>query len=94
MGDFNVAIGETVQGVEGSHGLGWKPNDNMDRLVSFTTSNGMCITNTLFPHNRIHQTTWYPLIRVLNQVSRIICPGTTQVKTISLRHTCVQRSGH
>ena len=58
MGDFNAAIGETVQGVVGSHELGRKTNDNGERLVSFATSNGMCITNTLFPHKRIHQTTW------------------------------------
>ena len=33
---------------------------NGERLVSFATSNGICITNTLFPHKRIHQTMWYP----------------------------------
>ena len=59
MGNFNAAIGESVQGVVGPQGLGRKTNDNRERLVSLATSNGMCITNTLFPHKRIHQTTWY-----------------------------------
>ena len=60
LGDFNAAVGETVQGVVRLHRLGRKTNDNVERLVSFATSNGMCIANTLFPHKSIHQTTWYP----------------------------------
>ena len=47
MGDFNAAIGETVQGVVGPHGLWRLTTNNGERLVSFATSNGMCVTNTL-----------------------------------------------
>ena len=60
MGDFNAAISESVQGVVGPHGLSRQTNDNGERLVSFACANGMCITNTLFPHKHIHQATWYP----------------------------------
>ena len=60
MGDFNAAIGETVQGVVGCHGLARRTSDNGKRLVAFASMHGLCITNTLFPHKQIHQATWYP----------------------------------
>ena len=50
MGEFNVTISETVQGVVGSHGLGRKATNNVERLVSFASTNGLCIMNTLFSH--------------------------------------------
>ena len=31
----------------------------MERLVSFASSNDLTITNSLFPHKRIHQASWY-----------------------------------
>ena len=60
MGDFNAAIGESVQGVVRCHGLAKRTSDNGKRLVSFASMHGLCITNTLFPHKQIHQATWYP----------------------------------
>ena len=60
MGDFNAAISESVQGVVGPHGLSRPTNDNGERLMSFASANGMCITNTLFPYKHINQATWYP----------------------------------
>ena len=60
MGDFNAAISDSVQGVTGPHGLSRRTNDNGDRLVSFTSSNDLTITSTLFPHKCIHQASWYP----------------------------------
>ena len=60
MGDFNAAISDSVQGVTGPHGLSRRTIDNGDRLVSFASSNDLTITNTLFPHKRIHQASWYP----------------------------------
>ena len=60
MGDFNAAIGKSVPGVVGNHLLGGQTSDNGERLVSFASVNGLCITNTFFPHKQIHQATWYP----------------------------------
>ena len=60
MEDFNAAIRDSVQGEVGPHGLSRKTNDNGERLVSFASSNDLTITNTLFPHKRIHQSSWYP----------------------------------
>ena len=44
----------------GPHGLSRKTNDNGERLASFASSNDLTITNTLFPHKYIHQSSWYP----------------------------------
>ena len=60
MGDFNAAIGKSVPGVVGNHLIGGQTSDNGERLVSFASVNGLCITNTFFPHKQIHQATWYP----------------------------------
>ena len=60
IGDFNATLGETVQGVVGPHGLGRQTSDNGKRLVAFASANGLCITNTIFPHKQIHRATWYP----------------------------------
>lgn len=60
MGDFNLAIDETVQGVVGPHGLGRRTNHNWDRLVSFATNNGMRIANIL-PLQAHPPTTWHLL---------------------------------
>ena len=62
MGDFNAAIGESVQGVVGDHLLGGQTSDNWERLVSFASVNELCITNTFFPPKQIPQATWYPLM--------------------------------
>ena len=37
MGDFNAAIGESVQGVVGCHGLTKSTSDNGKRLMSFAS---------------------------------------------------------
>ena len=60
MGAFDTTLGETVQGVVGPHGLGRQTSNNGKRLVAFASANGLCITNTVFPHKQIHQATWYP----------------------------------
>ena len=60
MGDFNAAISDSVEGVVGPHGLCKKTNDNGERLVFFTSSNDLTITDSLFPHKLIHQASWYP----------------------------------
>ena len=60
MGDFIASIGESVDGVVGPHALGRRTSENGERLLSFATVRGMCVTNTVFPHKRIHQQSWYP----------------------------------
>ena len=44
----------------GPHGLAPGDSDNGERLVAFASAHDMTITNTMFPHKRIHQATWYP----------------------------------
>jgi hypothetical protein len=60
MGDFNATISESIRGVVGTHSLGKIVYDNGHRLVSFATTHGLCIVNTLFEHKHIHLATWYP----------------------------------
>ena len=62
IGDFSVRIGRQLNGngVVGPWGLAIESSDNVERLTAFAGANGMCITNTLFPHKKIHQATWYP----------------------------------
>ena len=60
MGDFNATIGESVKGVVGQHALGRRTSSNGEKLVSFASAHGMCVTNTVFPHKCIHQHSWYP----------------------------------
>ena len=60
MGDFNASVSERMKRVVGPHGLGRRTSDNGERLISFANANGMCISNTFFPHKRIHQASWYP----------------------------------
>ena len=57
MGDFNARIGRQLKGVVGSHSLASDNSDNGNRLVAFASAHDMTITNTMFPHRRIHQAT-------------------------------------
>ena len=71
MRHLKATIGESMQGVVGLHGLERQTSDSGRRLVTFADANGLCITNTIFPHKRIHQATWYPPDpRTRNQASR------------------------
>ena len=60
LGDFNATIGEEVLGVTGPYAQGQQSSDNGERLLSLTTTHGLCITNTMFQHKWIHQASWYP----------------------------------
>ena len=60
MGDLNAKVGsdnENYEEVMGKHGLG-EINDNGDRLLGFCTFNKMVIGGTVFPHKKIHKSTW------------------------------------
>ena len=60
LGDFNTRVGPniTASRLHGPHNTDEK-NKNETRLVDFCYNNGLEITNTLFPHKRIHQWTWH-----------------------------------
>ena len=47
MGDLNVTTGDSIY-VRCS--LERQTSDNGRRLVAFANANGLCITNTIFPH--------------------------------------------
>ncbi|KAK4467960.1 hypothetical protein MN116_000228 [Schistosoma mekongi] len=60
MGDFKPKVGVDNTGYEdimGQHGLGER-NDNGERFVNLCAFNKMIIGGTIFPHKRIHKTTW------------------------------------
>ncbi|XP_072036823.1 uncharacterized protein [Amphiura filiformis] len=61
MGDFNAKVGidwEPWNGVIGKFGIG-EANDRGEKLLSFCSSNSLCITNTLFKESKpSRQWTW------------------------------------
>ena len=60
MGDFNAKIGNDNTGNEdimGKHGVGEK-NDNGERFIEVCSLNQMVIGGSVFPHKKIHKTTW------------------------------------
>ena len=60
MGDANAKVGEDNRGHEGimgQHGLG-QMNENGERFAGFCAFNSLVIGGTIFPHRRIHKTTW------------------------------------
>ena len=50
MRDFDASVSERMKRVVEPHGLGRHTSDNGERLISFVTANGMCISNTFFSH--------------------------------------------
>ncbi|VDO83114.1 unnamed protein product [Schistosoma margrebowiei] len=60
MGDFNAKVGTDNTGYEdimGRHGLGER-NENGERFANLCAFNKLVIGGTIFPHKRIHKTTW------------------------------------
>ena len=74
MGDFNAKIGSNNTAYEeilGKQGLGDR-NENGDFFVDFCASTGMVIGGSIFPHKRIHKTTWTsPDLQTENQIDHI-----------------------
>ena len=71
MGDMNAKVGKDNRGFEhimGKHGTG-EANDNGERFLDFCALNNLVIGGTIFPHKRIHKTTWVsPDGRTENQI--------------------------
>ncbi|VDO87290.1 unnamed protein product [Schistosoma margrebowiei] len=60
MGDFNAKVGTDNTGYEdimGRQGLGER-NENGERFANLCAFNKPVIGGTIFPHKRIHKTTW------------------------------------
>ena len=59
-GDFNARVGQSTSrsSLHGKHNPHVR-NNNGRKLVDFCNYNNLAITNTLFPHKKIHQYTWH-----------------------------------
>ena len=73
MGDFNASVSERVRGVVGPYGLGRHTSDNGERLVSFTSANGMCIANTFFHTSTCIKHHGIPLTQGPSQALKTTC---------------------
>ncbi|VDP17428.1 unnamed protein product [Schistosoma margrebowiei] len=74
MGDFNVKVGTDNSGYEdimGRYGLGER-NENGGRFANLCAFNKLVIGGNIFPHKRIHKTTWTsPDNTTQNQIDHI-----------------------
>ena len=74
MGDFNAKIGSDNtgrEGVMGRQGEG-EMNSNGELFVEMCAFNSMVIGGSIFPHKRIHKTTWVsPDHNTENQINHI-----------------------
>ncbi|VDP53487.1 unnamed protein product [Schistosoma mattheei] len=74
MGDFNAKVGMDNSGYEdimGRHGLGER-NENGERFANLCAFNKLVIGGTVFPHKRIHKSTWTsPDHTTQNQIDHI-----------------------
>uniref|UniRef100_A0A183KJT2 Endo/exonuclease/phosphatase domain-containing protein n=1 Tax=Schistosoma curassoni TaxID=6186 RepID=A0A183KJT2_9TREM len=74
MGDLNVMVGMDNTGYEdimGRHGLRER-NENGERFANLSAFNKMIIGRTMFPHKRVHKTTWISPDHITeNQIDQI-----------------------
>lgn len=74
LGDLNAMCGKESQfqptiGKESSN----ISNDNGLRIISFASSKNMVISNTTFPHKKIHKRTWRSLDgKTINQIYHVL----------------------
>ncbi|VDO74918.1 unnamed protein product [Schistosoma margrebowiei] len=84
MGEFKAKVGTDNTGYEdimGRHGLGER-NENGERFANLCAFNKLVIGGTIFPHKRIHKTTWTsPDHTTQNQIDHI-CINKTFRRTI------------
>ena len=59
LGDFNARVSPAIKPTElhRAHNPN-KCNNNGERLLDFCKKHGLVITNTVFPHKKIHQWSW------------------------------------
>uniref|UniRef100_A0A452GGJ1 Endonuclease/exonuclease/phosphatase domain-containing protein n=1 Tax=Gopherus agassizii TaxID=38772 RepID=A0A452GGJ1_9SAUR len=74
MGDFNTKIGPDNTGYEqvmGTHALG-EMSENGERFVDLCALNNLVIGGSIFPHKRIHKSTWVsPAGMTENQIDHV-----------------------
>uniref|UniRef100_A0A8C4XXD4 Endonuclease/exonuclease/phosphatase domain-containing protein n=1 Tax=Gopherus evgoodei TaxID=1825980 RepID=A0A8C4XXD4_9SAUR len=74
MGDFNTKIGPDNTGykqVMGTHTLG-EMSENGERFVDLCALNNLVIEGSIFPHKRIHKSTWVsPAGTTENQIDHV-----------------------
>ncbi|KAJ8417554.1 hypothetical protein AAFF_G00223970 [Aldrovandia affinis] len=61
IGDFNAKLDSDRRGLHTTVGPHWSAsstNDNGERLLMLTSTNGLSIGNTFFKHKQIHKITW------------------------------------
>ena len=61
IGDFNEKLDSDRRGLNttvGPHRSASSTNDNRERLLMLTSTNGLSIGNTFFKHKQIHKKTW------------------------------------
>ncbi|KAJ8385212.1 hypothetical protein AAFF_G00191840 [Aldrovandia affinis] len=61
IGNFNAKLDSDRRGLHttvGPHGSASSTNDNGERLLMLTSTNGLSIGNTFFKHKQIHKVTW------------------------------------
>lgn len=79
MGELNAKIGNDNDGREmcmGKEGHG-EMNENGELFSDFCGFNGLVIGGSLFPHKKIHKTTWVsPDHRTENQIDHVCISST------------------
>ncbi|VDP21959.1 unnamed protein product [Schistosoma margrebowiei] len=84
MGDFNAKVGTDNTGYEDimrRQGLGER-TENGERFANLCVSDKLVIGGTIFPHKRIHKTTWTSLDHTTQNQIDHICINKTFRRTI------------
>ena len=75
LGDFKAKLGREniFKPTTGNENLHHGSNDNVVRVLSFTTSKNLVVKSTMFMHLNIHKYTWTPPDgKTHNQIDHIL----------------------